>query len=308
MQPLYGRALLEWPLMLAVITVFGTAAFTLFLAPANDASSEAVTRALSPLWRWLAVVAVVIAPLVLLDLTADMAAVSWRAAVPLLPKVMTATHVGRVWTWFLPAAVLLLGGTFLPRHTVRALILLILATFLLLCFALTGHATDKGAVAEAGYFVHEIAAGLWIGALLGLWIVARCEQTPEQWIEDTTRRVSRLAAWCVLVIALTGGYSAYEALGWHIDRLLLSEYGRILVAKVVVFGTVLALGAYNRYWLVPQVEAPRTRETLLYNVGMESVILLVGVLALASLLANTPPEHHDAQQGPSAFTSKGQVE
>jgi di/tricarboxylate transporter len=114
--------------------------------------------------------------------------------------------------------------------------------------------------------------------------------------------VSRLAAWCVLVVALTGGYSAYEALGWHIDRLLLSEYGRILVAKVVVFGVVLALGAYNRYWLVPQVGTLRTRETLLYNVGVESVILLVGVLALASLLANTPPVDHHAEQAHSTFT------
>src|SRR5262245_10564634 len=97
MNPLYGRALLEWPLVLAVITVFGTVAFALLFAPSGDSHGEAAVIALSPLWRGLAMVAVLIAPLVLLDVTAEMAAVSWGKAIPLLPAVMTDTHVGRVW-------------------------------------------------------------------------------------------------------------------------------------------------------------------------------------------------------------------
>jgi len=297
MSPLYGRALLEWPLVLAVITVFGTVAFTLFCAPSGDAYSEAVVIALSPLWRGLAVVAVLIAPLVLLDITAEMAAVSWWEAIPLLPAVMTDTHVGRVWACCIPATGLLLAGSFLPqRHSCRTIVLLALATLLLLCDALSSHATDKGLLAVVVYFVHELAAGLWIGALLGLWMVARRGQAPERWVEDAARRVSKLAAWCVLAIVLTGAYTAYDALGLNISHLLLSAYGRTLIAKVVVFGIVLALGAYNRYWLVPEVKAPRSRAALLRNVGMESLILLVGVLALASLLANTPPAHNHTGQ------------
>ncbi len=76
MHPLYGRALLEWPLVLAVLTVFGTVAFALFFAPSGDSHGEAVVLALSPLWRGLAVLALLISPLVLLDVTAEMAAVS----------------------------------------------------------------------------------------------------------------------------------------------------------------------------------------------------------------------------------------
>ena len=37
------------------------------------------------------------------------------------------------------------------------------------------------------------------------------------------------------------------------------------------------------------------REALLRNVGVESLLLLVGVLALASLLANTPPAHNHTE-------------
>jgi putative copper resistance protein D len=293
MNPLYGRALLEWPLVLAVISVFGTVAFALFLAPSGDSHGEAVVVALSPLWRGLAVVALLISPLVLLDIAAEMAAVSWWKAIPLMPAVMTDTHVGRVWACFMPATVLLLAVAFLPqRHSFRTVVLLASATLLLLFDALSSHATDRELMAVAVYFVHEIAAGLWIGALLGLWIVAQHGNAPEPWVEDAAKRVSKLAAWCVLTVVLTGAYTAYDALGLNIYLLLLSAYGRTLIAKVVVFGIVLALGAYNRYWLVPKVKAPLSRAALLRNVGVESFILLVGVLALASLLANTPPAHN----------------
>ncbi|HEV8712189.1 MAG TPA: CopD family protein [Candidatus Binatia bacterium] len=296
MGPLYGSALLEWPLVITVITVFGTVAFALFVAPSGDADGGAVVRALSPLWRVLAVAAVLLAPLVLLDTTAEMAAVSWREAIPLMPAVMTGTYAGRVWACFLPATVLLLTGAFLPRrYSVSTVALLVLATLLLFFDTLSSHAADKGVTAVAAYVVHEIAAGLWVGALLGLWTVARRGQVPDRWVEAAARRVSHLAAWCVLAIVLTGTYTAYDTLGLNISRLLFSAYGRILIAKVVVFGTVIALGAYNRYWLVPQVKTSMSREALLRNVGVESLILLVGVLALASLLANTPPAHNHSE-------------
>jgi putative copper resistance protein D len=293
MTPLYGRALLEWPLVLAVLTIFGTGAFTLFFAPPGDSHGEAVVNALAPLWRLLAGAAFLIAPFVLLDIAAEMAAVSWWVALPLLPEVMSNTHVGRVWASFLPATVLLLAGACLPsRQSLRTIVLFVVTTLLLLLDALASHAIDHGLMAVAMYIVHELAAGLWVGALLGLWIVVRRGQVSERWIQDATRQVSTLAAWCVLAIVLTGAYTAYESLGVNVSLLLFSAYGRTLIAKVALFGLVLALGAYNRYCLVPKVEASRSRDALLRNVGVESLILLVGVLALASLLANTPPAHN----------------
>src|SRR6266545_881380 len=88
-----------------------------------------------------------------------------------MPAVMTDTHVGRVWACFMPATVLLLAVAFLrQRHSFRTIVLLGSAPLLLLFDALSSHATDRELMAVAVYFVHEIAAGLWIGALLGLWI------------------------------------------------------------------------------------------------------------------------------------------
>jgi hypothetical protein len=44
---------------------------------------------------------------------------------------------------------------------------------------------------------------------------------------------------------------------------------------------VLGIGAYNRYWLVSQANPNGSQGSR--NVGVESLILLMGVLALASL-------------------------
>jgi hypothetical protein len=59
---------------------------------------------------------------------------------------------------------------------------------LLFLRALLIHAIDKGVFEVTVYFLREVA-GLWVGALLVLWIVARRGNAPDVWIEDAARRV-----------------------------------------------------------------------------------------------------------------------
>jgi putative copper export protein len=292
MNALYGRALLEWPIVVAAVTLFGTSAFIL-LVPGDE--REIATAALVPLWRAMAVLTLLLSPLAVVDVTAEMAGVSWEGAVPLVREAMTQTHAGRVWEWFLPTAFLLIVATLAPvsRRTGTAIVLGA-ASVLLLLEALLSHAIDKGRLAVAIYFVHEVAAGLWLGGLSGLWIVVRRSSLSEIWIEQAARRVSKVAFWSVCMIVMSGIYTAYNGLGLDLDHLLYSAYGRTLMAKVAVFGVVLSIGAYNRYRLISTVHVDSARDALLFNVGIESLILAVGVLGLASLLANTPPAHGGA--------------
>ena len=61
MSPIGERALVAWPLLVAETLIFGTTAFALLLAP--NTQSEEVASALTPLWRGLALMAVVFSPL-----------------------------------------------------------------------------------------------------------------------------------------------------------------------------------------------------------------------------------------------------
>jgi hypothetical protein len=199
------RALLEWPLVVATIVKFGTAAFVV-LSWRDEPDEVSVNAAhLLPIWRVLSVVTVVVSPLVLLDMTEEMAGVSWKGALPLVPEVLTETHAGSVWEWALPVTLLFLLGAFMPlRQSIRARMLFVLSGALLFLQALLSHAIDKGWFAVALQFAHELAAGLWLGALLSLWITSRHGDASDGWVERATQRVSRIAFWSVVAIVLAG--------------------------------------------------------------------------------------------------------
>jgi len=292
------RALLVWPLVASLVTTFGTTGFVLLSAGERVFDLRAAAASLLTLWRFLAAVIFLVSPLVLLNVTADMAGVSWISALDFVPEVLAETHAGRLFEWFLPIALVLLIGACIPLpQFIRTTILFLLAAALLLLQALLSHAIDQGTLAVAVYFLHEVAVGLWVGALLALWMVARYGGPPDIWVERAARRVSKLAFWSVIGLVITGTYTAYNGLGFDLYHLLFSVYGRTLIAKVGIFVGVLAIGAYNRYWLVPKVAEPAARNALLFNVQIESVILLLAVVGLASLLANTPPAQHKGSHG-----------
>jgi putative copper export protein len=290
MNGLVACSLAVWPLVACEVMIFGTTAFALIAVPGNDAGTEPVRRALLPLWRGLATTTILLSPMAVLVGTACMADTSVRASIPLVSEVLRLTHWGQVWVWRLPVTIALLIAAWTPGSSARkSAALCALAALLLLLRSITSHAIDVGAVAMATYFVHELAAGLWLGALAGLWVTFALMGGGD-WLGPTVRRVSQLAGWCAAALPLSGLYMAYNAFGLSLDRLLYSAYGRTLLAKVMLFAAVVSIGGYNRYRLIP-AKNPSGRGALLRNVGIESVLLL-GVLGIAALLANTPPPLH----------------
>ncbi len=289
------RALLVWPIVASLVATFGTAAFVFLVAREGFFDLPAIAAPLLNWWRFFATVIFLLSPLLLLSVTADMASVSWTSAVDLVPQVLKGTHAGRVFEWFLPMALLLFLSVHLAlQQSSRTVMMLLFSAALLLLLALLSHAIDKGNVAVVVYFLHEIAVGLWTGSLLTLWTVARCENSRDEWIEHAAGCVSKVAFWSVIVLVITGTYTAYNCIGLDIYRLVFSAYGRTLIVKVTIFAAVLVIGAYNRYYLVPKVSECGARNSLLRNVQIEWLILIFVVMGVASLLANTPPAHNMA--------------
>lgn len=286
-----ARILIAWPLLVAEIAIFGTAAFCLAVVPPTEDRGH-VVRAFRSVWRVLSVVATMLSPIALLADTADMAGRPLGAAFPFLPTVVSDTHFGHVWSWSFPASIALAIVAWLPsRGNTTTVLLCGFAGLTLLGGSLTSHAIDHGAAAVAAYLIHQVAAALWIGALVGLWVGAfRC-RLGSTWVQRIAPRVSRLAGWCVIVLLLSGVYSADAALGLDPGRLVSTAYGRILLAKLAVAIPVLLMGAQNRYLLLASVGADASQRTLLRNVGSESALLII-VMGLASWLGNTPPAYH----------------
>lgn len=292
MSPGLERTLVAWPLLASELLIFGSAAFVLVIAPADARERHSLMSACLPWWRGLSLAILSLSPLGLLVEASAMAGVPFAKAFPLLGEVMGETHVGRIWAGRLSVALLLAVAAWLPeRQPVRKSAMFCITAGLLALDSLSSHAIDHGAPAVVAYFLHQAAAGFWIGSLFGLCLGCARRDLGDLWVERTAPRVSRYAGWSVAILIITGVYNSYEALGMRLDDLVYSAYGRTLLIKLWLFAVILTIAAYNRYRLVPAVDDRRARALLLRSVSAE-VVLIILVIGVAALLANTPPAHH----------------
>lgn len=283
-------AAFEWPLLACEVAVFGLAAFAAIVNSdtASEAADTARTRIMS-LPRWLALAALIWAPLDLLHHAAEMAAVSTAEAVALVPEILIGTHAGRIWMARLAVLAALAAVAWIGRPTMaKAARLMAVAAVVLMLRAMTSHAIDNGAIATALYLVHEACAGIWLGSLLGLWIGSR--GAGAAWFAATAQRVSRAAAFSVAILAATGVYAAYDGLGPHLRNLVDSAYGRTLMLKLGIASFAVLLGGFNRFRLIPAIGEAGAQISLRNNVAAEAVILGI-VLACSAALAALPPMH-----------------
>jgi copper resistance protein D len=292
MSPEWLPALLAWPVILAQTLIFGSAMLCLIRrrsAAGDAAASDTLARTLAGWWRIFALIVPILSLLMFVDQVAGMAGVSWRGALPLLGEVLAQTQSGHIWEWRLPATLALLVAAWIAmRNWARAATLLVLCAALFLAGSLMSHAIDFGTIAIAVRFVHTLAAGVWAGALFGYWIGGRSANPESHLCIETAQVLSTLATWSVSILIVSGIYLAYEGLGHSLYHLLYSSYGRVLSFKIELFALVLAVGAYNRFCLIPTIDQLSARGRLLRTVGAES-LMLVGVIGLAALLAATPP-------------------
>lgn len=167
-------------------------------------------------------------------------------------------------------------------------------------FAMAGHtaSTTPRALISMSVAVHLVAAAVWFGGLIGLVAVLRARRGNETAAAaPVVARFSGLAALSLVGIAVGG-----SIMGWHevrtVDALTETTYGKVLVAKVLVVGLVAAMGAWNRFRLVPAItSAPKKAGALLArSLRLESGLLL-GAIALTGVLVNVTPARTAAGVG-----------
>jgi len=225
--------------------------------------------------------------------------------------VLTRTGFGRVWMWRSGIAAMLGALMFAQAMAARERrslrghgIAIALAGGYLASLALVGHAAD-GQGAErylriTADVVHLLAGGAWLGALPGLAVLfasaLRASSVASLDIAaGAARRFSRLGIMSVSALLLTGLGNAWYLVG-DVPALLGTPYGQLLVAKMLLFATMVALAATNRRRLTPLVEerdaaALRrlTRNAVLEVVAGIAIVGLVGALGVAVPAAHQSP-------------------
>ncbi len=168
-----------------------------------------------------------------------------------------------------------------------------------------------GPFAVAADAVHLAGAAFWVGGLVGIVAVRRILRRDETLplARQVLGRFSRLAGYAVGLVLGAGVVLAVLLVG-SVEALIETGYGWVILGKVGLFAPMVALGAYNRYRLIPQTaESDRTGEavrSLARNVRGEAV-LGATVLALAGLLTAITPAASLAA-GPKIFTLSATVD
>jgi copper resistance protein D len=215
-----------------------------------------------------------------------------------LSTVLNETQFGLISEIRLVLAVILAGCLAFDRRAFSRWLGLGSALGLIATIAWTGHAGatlgETGDLHLTADVLHLIAAAAWLGGLvsLALLLAAARRHQAGAWASltgDAAQRFSTLGIIIVGVLLITGIVNAWILVG-SFHALFITEYGQLLMLKIVVFVIMLVFAAVNRFWLTPQLafssehgaqlEALRqlTRNSLIEIALGFSIFAIVGAL------------------------------
>lgn len=315
-----------WPLALiraihfaSCLLAFGVVAFDLVIAaPALEDRQmpAAIGWARTVTWiLWSSLLVALLSGLAWFALDAiNMSGMPPREALQLnvLRVVLSETHFGRLWEirslLFLAtiASVALRRSLRLGAAWLNA----ILAGGFAASLAWAGHGQDGNhpewhLSADA---LHLLIAGSWPVGLIPftiLFLKLRRSAEQQKWaaIGRLTRRFSAASLISVALLAGTGLVNSFYMLDSPAD-LVSSDYGKVLLAKIIVFLVMVGLGAMNLLRWKPRISAefndrtPAAAGRLQMNVAVEAILSLAVLILVGFLGTLSPPmdgmmhEHH----------------
>jgi putative copper resistance protein D len=227
-------------------------------------------------------------------------------AADVIGTVVTKTQFGFVSEIRLVLAVILAACLASDRVAGLRWLALASATGLVASIAWTGHAGSTAG--ELGIFhlvsdtLHLVAAATWIGGLaslaLFLAVVPRKHgRGSAALVQDAAQRFSTLGIVSVATLLVTGIVNTGILVG-SLHALLVTDYGRLLMLKIVLFAVMLGFAAVNRFWLTPglaglpgnerEVDAVRK---LTRNCIVE-IALGLAIFAIVGALGTLHPANH----------------
>ena len=167
-----------------------------------------------------------------------------------------------------------------PHHIASLLISLLGCVFLITSFSQVGHFADAAWGGKLAISLHILAMSLWIGSLYPLWIVSHTTDIPA--IQLSMETFGRLAVVIVGVLVVCG-VSMGILLVKDFHTLISTGYGRGLLLKIVLVGTLLLLAASNKWLTVPHLHRDGFGQRLSLAIVLEMslagfIFLVTGVI------------------------------
>lgn len=228
---------------------------------------------------WTGALALILAPFTLLLLQQQ----ALELANADLPGLLRETTWGRGWTWLTMAC--LVASPALPWRRSRTAVWVLCVAALGVAAAMggLGHAAadDQWPLASRVFdALHVVGVGAWIGGLLLMLLASAGSAGPAagEW-----RAFSRVASVMAPVVLLSGVGSSWRRVGGiEPTAILASDYGKLLLLKIVLALAVMALGATQRRRIAAGETPSRT-------VVLREVVLAAVVLGATAWMTGTEP-------------------
>lgn len=167
---------------------------------------------------------------------------------------------------------------------VHKVTLFIGSVVVLFSFTLAGHALLGGVLTQSLLMVHLFGIAFWLGALLPFrWI---CLQSDTSNLSSLAHRFGVLAMVYVGGLMIAGLTYAYMLLG-ELSLIFTTSYGNVLLIKIVLVGSLLSLGALNKFKLAPLLEKNPLQGVRQLKSSIQFEIFIALLILLASSLLTT---------------------
>ena len=217
---------------------------------------------------------------------------------PTIPQVLLQTHQGTIWFISTGAVVLLFASSSILGQRRRGLRNICVASCLVVlafCKAASGHAADNGdfTLGEILQMLHVLATAVWAGGVAVSAFVVIPRIVKSEATEVNVRyatRLSNAATVAVIVLAISGVYTAAREANDSISALWTSAWGQVLGVKIAFVTAALAMGAFNRFVCLRAPVAPVKLATMARVLISEATALTIAVLLSGLLGSLSPPE------------------
>jgi len=210
---------------------------------------------------------------------------NFKSNLALVPDIISATHLGKVWYIGSAGIIVLLAAEFFAGWPVRAAALLLIGC----AKAASGHASGGGdfTLAELSMFLHLAGTAVWAGTVIvsGLMVFPRLDGSL---IWRYARLLSTTVTWALVALLLSGLFTSNSELNGALSGLWTSGWGRILLTKIAFVCLALGLGSATRFRCVQRPPTDATAALMMRLVRAEAAVMIV-ILCLSGLLANTAP-------------------
>ncbi len=188
-----------------------------------------------------------------------------------------------------PAVMLLLPVITVSRRFIHVCLALWLMASVVLAwsFAVFGHVVNLPATGRLFITVHLLCIALWVGSLYGLLHLCRRLDMPT--LKVFMRMYGNIGWFMIGGLLISGLLLVWQLVG-SLEALTASDYGRLLLLKLGLVSLMMALGAMNRFRLVPALDSSGGVTRLQRSIRAECVfaVMVLGITAVLTTLTGPP--------------------